>query len=411
MVNQRIPSAAEDFLGELYLGTAAQAVEGQKQGEHALDWDDLIDGDGEESLPTLSAATNASLQGLRLEQQFASLLEQHLACGREDGAMSTAVKERDSERFFEFADGVCHRGGHPMQRLGGAGKAAVAIDGVEGGEGIQVNSHSKIMNENKKTFQFDDEDVSSRMQPDRKRRIHMETLIEPQLRLLPGADRGHAHRGWLDSWHSFSFADYYNPKAMQFRVLRVINEDRIAGGAGFPPHSHQDMEIITYVMSGALRHRDSTGGHEVLRPGELQVMTAGRGITHSEMNASSTDSVHLLQIWITPNLRGLAPGYQQQALPENALRRGWTRVVAPEGEAAPFVIHQDARLWIGWPAAGQIWDQPLDPARHYYLQVAQGRVEISGRSLTGGDALTLQQADALRLQATQDAELLLFDLP
>lgn len=227
---------------------------------------------------------------------------------------------------------------------------------------------------------------------------------------LPAESRGHAEHGWLDSRHSFSFGSYRNPKAMGFSHLRVINEDRVVGGAGFPPHSHQDMEILTYVLDGGLRHRDSTGGSEVLRPGEMQLMTAGRGITHSEMNDSPVKPVHFLQIWIHPDQSGLTPGYQQHALPVEALRRSWTRIAAPEGEAAPFLIHQNARLWVGWPAAGAQWTQALDPARHYYLQVARGAVLAGHQALSAGDALALSQADVLSITAEADAELLLFDL-
>lgn len=231
-----------------------------------------------------------------------------------------------------------------------------------------------------------------------------------QTQFIPADSRGHAEHGWLDSRHSFSFGSYRNPQAMGYSHLRVINEDRVVGGAGFPPHSHQDMEILTYVLDGGLRHRDSTGGSEVLRPGEMQVMTAGRGITHSEMNASPVAPVHFLQIWIVPDQRNLTPGYQQQALPVAALRQGWTRIAAPEGEDAPFRIHQKARLWIGWPAAAASWTQPLDPARHYYLQVARGAVRVGDQPLVAGDALALHGADALSVLAASDAELLLFDL-
>ena len=171
--------------------------------------------------------------------------------------------------------------------------------------------------------------------------------------------RGHADRGWLDSWHAFSFGEYHNPQAMGYSALRVINEDRVVPGAGFPPHSHQDMEIISYVLEGGLRHRDSTGGGSVIKPGEVQLMTAGRGISHSEMNDSANDGVHFLQIWIIPSQRGVAPGYQQKALDPELLRSGFAKIVAPEGEGAPFRIYQDARLYVAWPLAGQALRQEL----------------------------------------------------
>lgn len=222
-------------------------------------------------------------------------------------------------------------------------------------------------------------------------------------------DRGLGERGWLDSWHSFSFSDYDDPAWRGFGPLRVLNEDRIVPSAGFPPHGHRDMEILTYVLSGTLRHRDSTGGDRLLRHGELQLMRAGRGIVHSEMNASHSEPVHLLQIWIEPDARGLEPGYQQEALDAAALRTGFRTVVAPH-EAA-FTIAQDAQLRLAWPDRGQDLEEPLDPARRYYLHVARGEIVTEGTPLRAGDALLLQRETSLALRAAADAELLLFDLP
>ncbi|ULQ45129.1 pirin family protein [Flagellatimonas centrodinii] len=230
------------------------------------------------------------------------------------------------------------------------------------------------------------------------------------MQFRPAASRGHAQLDWLDSWHSFSFGQYYNPDEMGFGALRVINEDRVDPAAGFPPHSHQDMEILTYVLEGGLRHRDSTGGTGVLRPGEMQVMSAGRGITHSEMNDSRVDPVHFLQIWVVPGPRGLTPGYRQQPLDASAVRAGWQKVAAPADENAQFVLHQDARLWIGWPAAGSAWRQPLAPERAYYLHVARGRVQVGTHTLQSGDALGLKGEALLETVAGTDSELLLFDL-
>jgi len=223
--------------------------------------------------------------------------------------------------------------------------------------------------------------------------------------------RGHAERGWLDSWHTFSFSDYHDPHWMGFGPLRVINEDRVVPGAGFPPHSHSDMEIISYVLEGGLRHRDSTGGGSVIRPGEVQLMTAGRGISHSEMNDSSSAPVHFLQIWIIPDKRGVAPGYQQKALDPAALRTGFAKVVAPEGEGAPFRIYQDARLFVAWPEAGQALRQPLQVGRRYYLHVARGSVRSGRLELQAGDAAMLENEENLELTADTAAELLLFELP
>lgn len=225
------------------------------------------------------------------------------------------------------------------------------------------------------------------------------------------SDRGHVQHGWLDSHHTFSFGGYHDPKWMGYSALRVINDDRVDPAAGFSPHSHRDMEIISYVLDGALAHRDSTGGGSTLLPGELQLMSAGSGITHSEMNASKRDEVHFLQIWITPNVGGVAPGYQQKPLDREALRQGFSTVVAPADENAPFSIHQDARLLIAWPAAGAELRQALNPKRPHYLHVARGSIKVGERQLSDGDALMLTDESELRLRAETDAELLLFDLP
>ena len=224
-------------------------------------------------------------------------------------------------------------------------------------------------------------------------------------------ERGHASRGWLDSWHSFSFSDFHDPRWMGYGKLRVINEDRVVAGAGFPPHSHQDMEIISYVLEGGLRHRDSTGGGSVIRHGELQLMSAGRGISHSEMNHSSSEAVHFLQVWIEPSREGIAPGYQQAPLDQDALRRGFVTAISPDGANGSLRICQDARLLIAWPAAGQALQQTLLPGRRHYLHVARGTVSLGGRRLEGGDALMLDGESSLDLHAASDAELLLFELP
>lgn len=225
------------------------------------------------------------------------------------------------------------------------------------------------------------------------------------------ADRGHAEHGWLEARHTFSFSDYHDPRWSGYSTLRVINEDRVVPGAGFAPHGHRDMEIITYVLDGALRHKDSTGGGAVLPHGELQVMTAGSGIRHSEFNASNTEPVHLLQIWIEPDRRGAEPGYQQKTLSAEALRQGWSRVVAAVGTGAPFVINADAALDIAWPPAGTRLQRALQPGRRYFLHVAKGAIEVAGRRLDGGDAVMLSAEALLDLGVLEAAELLLFDLP
>lgn len=228
--------------------------------------------------------------------------------------------------------------------------------------------------------------------------------------IRPSDARGEADHGWLKARHTFSFSDYYDDAWMGYSSLRVINEDRVAPGAGFAPHGHRDMEIITYVLDGALRHRDSTGGGAILPHGELQVMTAGSGIRHSEMNASQTDGVHLLQIWIVPAQPGGEPGYQQKPLEEARLREGWTTVVAPTGEGTPFTIKADARLSVAWPKAGTRLSRHLQAGRRYFLHVAVGEVRLGDKMLQAGDAAILEREDALDLDVTTPSELLLFDL-
>lgn len=223
--------------------------------------------------------------------------------------------------------------------------------------------------------------------------------------------RGHAERGWLDSWHTFSFGDFHDPRWTGFGPLRVINEDRVVPGAGFPPHSHSDVEIISYVLEGGLRHRDSTGGGSVIRPGELQLMSAGRGISHSEMNDSNTQPVHFLQIWIEPGQRGVAPGYQHKPLDRAALRAGFCQVIGPQDDAAPLHIHQDARLYLAWPQPGQALRQPLAAGRSHYLHIARGVVRLDRLELGAGDAAMLENEPILELTTEKPAELLLFELP
>ncbi|MBL6750802.1 MAG: pirin family protein [Nevskia sp.] len=223
-------------------------------------------------------------------------------------------------------------------------------------------------------------------------------------------DRGHVKQGWLESWHSFSFAGYQDPRWMGYGALRVLNEDRVAPRAGFPPHSHQDMEIVSYVLSGALRHRDSTGGGSVVRRGEVQLMSAGRGISHSEMNDSESEPVHFLQIWIVPGSIGIAPGYQQKRMDPAALHAGFVTVAAPAGEGAPLRLTQDARLLVAWPRGGQRLVQTLLRGRRYYLHVARGEVVGAQLSLSAGDAAMLENETALELSAQCDSELLLLDL-
>jgi redox-sensitive bicupin YhaK (pirin superfamily) len=227
----------------------------------------------------------------------------------------------------------------------------------------------------------------------------------------PAAERGHADHGWLDTWHTFSFADYYDPRFMGFRVLRVINEDFVAPGRGFPPHAHRDMEILTYVLEGALQHRDSLGTGSVIRPGEVQRMSAGTGVRHSEANPSADEAVHLLQIWIEPATLGIEPGYEQKAFADDD-KRGRLRLVAsPDGADGSVTIHQDARLFATLLDHGRTVVHPLAEHRHAWVQVARGTLTLNGQTLSAGDGAAVSGETALTLIGEKEAEALIFDLP
>lgn len=220
-------------------------------------------------------------------------------------------------------------------------------------------------------------------------------------------DRGHANHGWLDSWHTFSFADYHDPRHMGFSVLRVINEDRVTPGEGFPTHPHRDMEILTYVLEGALEHQDSLGNGSIIRPGEVQRMSAGTGIRHSEFNHSKSEPVHFLQIWILPNVQGVKPGYEQKRI---ELDGGLRLVASPDGRDGSVAIHQDARVYAA-RLNGDGVTHMLAPGRRGWLQVARGNANINGALLHPGDGARIDNESTLRLTADGSAEVLLFDLP
>ena len=222
--------------------------------------------------------------------------------------------------------------------------------------------------------------------------------------------RGRVELGWLDSRHTFSFGSYHEPKYMGFRALRVINEDRVAPGQGFGAHSHSDMEIISYVLDGALEHKDSLGNGTTIRPGEVQRMTAGTGITHSEFNPSPSQSVHFLQIWILPNRDGLPPGYEQRFFP-SAEKQGRLRLVAsPDGRDGSVSLHQDARLYVSHLGAGDTVMHAIPPGRHAWLQVASGTVTLNGQPLVAGDGAAVSDEQSLEIGADTGSEVLLFDL-
>ena len=224
-------------------------------------------------------------------------------------------------------------------------------------------------------------------------------------------DRGHYDHGWLDTRHTFPFAEYHDPRHMGFRVLRVINEDRVRPGQGFGTHPHRDMEIVSYVLSGALEHRDSMGNGSTIRPGEVQRMSAGTGVLHSEFNPSASEPVHFLQIWILPERPGLAPGYEQKRFPEEE-KRGRLRLLAsPDGRDGSVTIHQDARILAASLEAGEEVRHALAPGRHAWVQVTRGEVELAGERLAAGDGASLSGEAAATVRGRSTAEVLLFDLP
>lgn len=223
-------------------------------------------------------------------------------------------------------------------------------------------------------------------------------------------ERGHANHGWLDSYHTFSFANYYDPRFRGFRHLRVINEDRVAPAEGFGTHPHNDMEIITYVLEGSLEHKDSMGTGAVIRPGEVQRMSAGTGVTHSEFNASKNELVHLLQIWIFPEKKGITPSYEQKFFAESE-KRGKFRVVASrDAREGSVLVHQDMSLYATVLEKGEETGYENAPNRHAWLQVARGSLELNGLKLEAGDGAAVTGNEHLRLKAREKAEILLFDL-
>jgi redox-sensitive bicupin YhaK (pirin superfamily) len=228
--------------------------------------------------------------------------------------------------------------------------------------------------------------------------------------LRKGTERGTTRIDWLDSRHTFSFGDYNDPKHHQYRTLRVINDDRIAPGGGFGTHPHRDMEILTYVLSGSLEHRDSMGNGEVIHAGEWQAMHAGTGILHSEFNPSETEPVHLLQIWVYPDRRGHTPGYQQKQFPEADRDGKWQLAASPNGADGSLVVHQDVKLWVAKPEPGRTLKYDLGPERGAFLHVATGSVKVNGRLLAAGDAIAADDEPVLEVTGVEPGEVLLFDL-
>ena len=229
--------------------------------------------------------------------------------------------------------------------------------------------------------------------------------------IRPAAERGHFDHGWLNTWHTFSFADYHDPEHVHFRSLRVINEDFVHPGRGFGTHPHRDMEIVTYVLEGALSHQDSMGNGSTIRPGDVQRMTAGTGVLHSEFNHSPQDLVHLLQIWIFPEKKGLEPGYEQKTFADADKRNRLRLVASRDGRDGSVTIHQDASLYASLLDAGQSVRHQLAPGRHAWIQVARGSVTLNGKRLKQGDGASVSEEQAIELTgADTSSEVLLFDL-
>ena len=223
-------------------------------------------------------------------------------------------------------------------------------------------------------------------------------------------ERGHTQWGWLDSWHTFSFGDYEDPRHMGFRALRVLNDDRVRPGKGFGTHGHRDMEILSYVLEGALEHKDSSGGGDVIRPGEIQFMRAGSGVEHSEYNHSQTEPVHFLQVWIVPDSRGLAPKYGQQAFDRDRAKRSFVLLASRDGREGSLQVAQDVDVWMTQLAGGERRELPLAPGRQAWIHLARGAASVNGTSLREGDGAGASKEESLKLLGGDAAEVLIFDL-
>lgn len=230
------------------------------------------------------------------------------------------------------------------------------------------------------------------------------------MKIRRSRDRGHAHHGWLDTYHTFSFADYHDPEFMGFRCLRVINDDTVSPGQGFGTHGHRDMEIVSYVLEGGLEHKDSMGTGSVLRPGDVQRMSAGTGVTHSEFNHSNDEPVHFLQIWILPERSGLTPEYEEKVFPEDDKRGQLRLIVSSDGRDGSLRIHQDALIYASVLGEGDTVHHELAANRHAWLQIAQGELSLNGETLSTGDGMAITDETRLTIEGRRDAELLLFDV-
>lgn len=236
-------------------------------------------------------------------------------------------------------------------------------------------------------------------------------MTSPHITLRKSLERGHANHGWLDSYHSFSFARYYDPQHMGYSVLRVINEDIVAAGMGFVKHAHRDMEIVTYMLSGQLRHQDSIGNGSVITAGDVQRMTAGTGVEHSEFNVSNTEPAHLLQIWLLPANNNLAPSYEDKHFTDKQKNNRWCLIASQDAREGSLLIHQDVNVYASKLSQDTHLPYDVQSDRNLYLQVARGEISLNGEVLTAGDAAKIDAKTAVELDATADSELILFDLP
>ena len=236
------------------------------------------------------------------------------------------------------------------------------------------------------------------------------TKVQPMLTIRKSNQRGHFNHGWLNTYHTFSFDQYYDPRYMGFRSLRVINEDFVAPGRGFPKHGHRDMEIITYILEGALKHEDSMGNGSVIQPGDVQRMTAGTGVRHSEFNASADESVHLLQIWIIPNADNLQPSYEQKAFTVDERRNQLRLITSSDGRNGSVSVNQDVSLFASMLDVDESVEYPIDQQRYGWLQVARGNVEVNGEQANQGDGVVVVAESLLTIHAAEASEVLLFDL-
>jgi quercetin 2,3-dioxygenase len=230
------------------------------------------------------------------------------------------------------------------------------------------------------------------------------------IEIRPAVERGHFNFGWLDTWHTFSFSEYHDPRFMGFRSLRVINEDFVSAGSGFPTHPHRDMEIITYILEGELQHKDSMGTGSVIRPGDVQRMSAGTGVTHSEFNPSKENPVHLLQIWILPERKGIFPSYEQKTFPIEQRKNRLCLTASSDGADNSVQINQDARLYVSVLEKAKTVQHVLAPNRHAWLQVARGRIGVNGQPIGTSDGAAISGENILSINSSSDAEFLLFDL-